>query len=194
MMKKIAASMLFSCIIVLLFTSCSLGGSMFNRAFGNKGSLGKTSHGDQAYANAQMDKVLEAIKNRDSDALKSMFSKKALGQEELDQSIIDLFDFFQGDFISYDDWSAINVEEGLNDDGTGRRWKALYSTYDVETNKQKYRIAIQDFILDTADSNNVGISSFYIIKFENDTDPNIAYRGDDKYTPGINFNIKNVLL
>lgn len=194
MKRKLAAVILISSVITLLLTSCSFGGSMFNNFFGNKDSLGRYSHDDQADANAQMDKLLEAIKNKDSHTLKSMFSKNSILQvQEIDQSIDDLFEYFQGDFISYNDWSAINVEEGLNDDGTGRKWKALYSTYDVETSKQKYRIAIQDFIHDTADTNNVGIHSFYIIKFEDDTDPEIAYRGDDKYTPGINFNIKNTL-
>ena len=40
---------------------------------------------------------------------------------------------------------------------------------------------------------NIGIWSFYIIKLQDDTDPQFAYRGDDKFTPGINFNKKNVI-
>lgn len=173
-----------SFITVLLLSSCSLG----------KQILGRYSHDDQGDANAKMDKVLEAIKNKDKDALKALFSKKAIAEvENFDQSIIELFDFFQGDFISYNDWSAVGVEEGMNDDGTGRHWKCMDSTYDVETSKQKYRFAIQDFTIDTADPDNVGIYSLYIIKMEDDTDQNFAYRGDGKYTPGINFNKKNLI-
>ena len=185
MKRKFTVVIFVSFIVILFLNSCSLRGArMIPRSFDN----------DQNIANARMDKVLEAIQNKDKDALKALFSPKAIAEaEEFDQSIIDLFDYFQGDFISYNDQSAINVEEGLNDDGTGRRWKALYSTYDLETSNQEYRIAIKDFTVDTANSNNVGIYSFYIIKLEDDPDPKIAYRGDDKYTPGINFNIKNVL-
>ena len=32
------------------------------------------------------------------------------------------------------------------------------------------------------------------LKSEDDTDPNVAYRGDDKYTAGIRINVKNVIL
>ena len=41
---------------------------------------------------------------------------------------------------------------------------------------------------DTADADNVGIRSLYIIRLADDTDPQFAYRGDEKYTPGININ------
>lgn len=190
----------------ILMSSCS-GGSMFSKIFRSKDGhffkgvnslgneiLGRYSRDEQADANAKMDKILEALKNKDKEALKALFSLNAIAQtEKFDQNIIDLFDYFQGDFVSYNDWSAVNLDGGINDDGTGRNWKVLYSTYDVETSKQKLRFAIQDYVQDTADANNIGIHSLYIIKMEDDTDPNFAYRGDDKYTPGINIGIKNVL-
>ena len=46
-------------------------------------------------------------------------------------------------------------------------------------------------LLDTADADNVGIRSLYIIRLADDTDPQFAYRGDEKYTPGININKKS---
>ena len=189
--------------ITLFLTSCS-GGSMFSSdkegqffegtdSSGNP-VLGRYSHDDQSDANAKMDKILVAIKKKDNDALKAMFSKKAVAEsKDIDQSIVELFDFFQGEFVSYNDWSGPMAEGGINDDGTGRNWKELYSSYDVDTSKQKYRFAIQDVVQDTADEDNVGIHSLYIIKMEDDTDPQFGYRGDGKDTPGINFNIKNVL-
>ena len=61
------------------------------------------------------------------------------------------------------------------------------------TDKQTYRIAIQDCVIDETNSANVGIWSLYIIKMEDDTDPSFAYWGDGKNTPGININIKNNL-
>jgi len=135
-----------------------------------------------------MDKVLEAIKNKDNVELKALFSQKAIAQaEEFGQSIDDLIDYFQGDFVSYNDWGGPGSFDGLNDDGTGRNWKRIDSTYDVETSEQKYRFAIQEFVQDIADKNNVGVWSLYIIKME-DTDSQFAYWGDGKNTPGINFN------
>lgn len=169
----------------MLLTSCSLGGqNMWNRF----------NDTDEKKADARMDKVLEAIKNKDKEALKSMFSKKAItATENFDQSINDLFDFYQGDFVSYNNWGGPMSDGGINEDGTGREWKEIYSSYDVETSKQKYRFAIQEFVQDTADAKNVGIWSLYIIKMEDDTDPQFGYHGDNKDTPGINFNKKNVL-
>lgn len=152
------------------------------------------NNNDQKISNARMDKILEAVKKEDKEALKAMFSKKAISQaEHFDESIVKLFDFFQGDFISYNDWSGPMAEGGINEDGTGRNWKKLYSSYDVDTSKQKYRLAIQEFIQDTADVDNVGIWSLYIIKMKDDTDPQFGYRGDGMDIPGINFNRKNVL-
>lgn len=46
---------------------------------------------------------------------------------------------------------------------------------------------------DTANIDNLGIHSLYIIKSEEDTDISFAYWGDGKDTPGINIGIKNVL-
>ena len=34
----------------------------------------------------------------------------------------------------------------------------------------------------------MGIKSLYVIRFEDDTDPQMAYRGDGKNTPGVNIN------
>lgn len=168
--------------VSLSLNSCSLGGTNM---------LSRFSDNDQSTANARMDSVLEAIKNKDKDALKSMFSKKAADESEnIDNSTGELFDFFQGNFVSYNDWNAVYTEETVNN---GDRQKILDSTYDVVTSKQKYRVAIREITIDTANKDNVGIWSIYIIKLQDDTDPKFAYWGDSKWTPGINFNKKNAI-
>lgn len=116
-------------------------------------------------------------------------SKNAISESKnFAQSVTGLFDFYEGDFISYNDWGGPEVFTERED---GQIIKRMNSTYDVETSKEKYRIAIQNVVDDTTNSDNVGIRSFYIIKAENDTDLQFAYRGDGEYTPGIHFNIKN---
>ena len=60
-------------------------------------------------------------------------------------------------------------------------------SYDIETTQDKYRLAMEIIMADTTDAGNVGIRSLYIIRFEDDTDQNCAYRGDGAYTPGINI-------
>ena len=65
------------------------------------------------------------------------------------------------------------------------------STYDVKTTKSEYRITIQYVVKDTANNDNVGIHSLYIIKTAEDITSQSAYWGDGKHTPGINIGIKN---
>ena len=61
----------------------------------------------------------------------------------------------------------------------------------TQSTVNKYRFAMEYMLLDTADADNVGIRSLYIIRLADDTDPQFAYRGDEKYTPGININKKS---
>lgn len=185
MKRKFVFVILLGLVITLLLNSCSLGGlNMQGRLYDN----------DESIANARMDKILEAINKKDKNTLKEMFSKKAItNSKNIDKSIDDLFSFFKGTVISINDWGGPGASEGMNDDGTGRNWKYIDSTYDVKTSKQKYRFAIREFTIDTANKDNIGICSLYIIKEEDDTDPKFAYWGDGNFTPGINLNKKNVI-
>lgn len=161
--------------LILLLTACTSGGSHMWGFFDN----------DREVSNERFEQILEAIKNKDKTALKKMFSKKAITDaDEFDQTMIDLFDLFQGEVISWDDWGGTGSEYGMNDDGTNRSWKFIQSTYDVQTSQQKYRFAIKEFTKDTADPDNIGIYSLYIIK-EEDSNLEFAYGGDGKWTAGI---------
>ena len=84
------------------------------------------------------------------------------------------------------------VEESFDREGDIEM--ILYPTYDVQTYDGNYRITFKLVETDTVNEDNEGIWSLYVIKSENDTDPNVAYRGDDKYTAGIQINVKNVIL
>lgn len=184
-MKKIS---LLLTAIVILFTSCSSGGIILDSVFGGCNSSENFVIGDdRSIANTQFEKVLEIINKRDDVAMKALLSSQIVNESaDLDASIRVLFDFFEGEVVSYDDWGGPGVYVGKNDDGTGRNWKKIQSTYDVETSKQRYRFAIEEFTFDTANPDNVGIYSLYIIKAE-DSNLQFAFRGDGKWTPGINI-------
>lgn len=163
--------------IVLLFTSCSMG------------EMHMITN-DTQIANNSFEEIIDAIQSKNENAFKGLFSKKAITEDEnFDESVLALIDFFEGKIISYNDWGGPQSSQGKNDDGTGRNWKRLRSTYDVETSEQKYRFAIEEFTVDTADPDNVGIRSMYIIKAE-DSDLEFAYWGDGKWTPGITIEKK----
>jgi len=126
--------------------------------------------------------------------LKSVFSKNTLVEvDDLDEKIVEMFNYFQGEFVSYDDWGEPAGGGGMNDDGTGRNWKYVQATYDVVTSKGLYLFSFQDITLDTANPNNVGIYKLYIIKDEEipDEEKGFAYLGDGNWTPGINIGKKN---
>jgi len=164
-------------ILSLLLASCSLGGNNSRRNF--------LMTDDRAIANKQFEDLIDAAKMQDADALKALFSQNVLNEvENIEESIQKLFDYFEGEMVSYNDWAGPGVTAKNDADGY---WKQYYSTYDLETTQDKYRLAMEIIPVDTADADNVGIRSLYIIRFEDDTDQNCAYRGDGAYTPGINI-------
>lgn len=188
MKRKLAIVIIMNFLCVLLLSSCS-GGTMLNKIFGNKKE--QFFNKERAEENAKMDEVLEAIKNKDNTKLKELFSKNVISQlESFEQNIMDLFDYYQGEVVSYDDWGGSGGEETWD---YGNKQKILYLSYDVKTTYKEYRFAIKYIIVDTDVPDNVGIYSLYIIKMEDDIEPQLGYRGDNKFTPGIHIGVKNTL-
>lgn len=131
--------------------------------------------------------LFSALEQQDKDAVYDMFSKNTINSDsEFDKKIDELFDFIEGDLVSYDDWGGPGEDLEFNDE-----YKLLsrVHSFDVTTTKQKYRIAIKEYVTDTADPDNVGICSLYIIKAEDDPNVDYSYGGDSSWTPGIHFNV-----
>lgn len=146
---------------------------------------------ESTIANAQMDAILCALENRDAEQLTSLFAKNALSEVENFQSAVDsLFSYYQGNHTSYNNWGATNSSTEREGNHQIRK---IYGTYDVTTNTGTYRFAFLYVVTDTLYPDNVGLRSVYVIKMEEDTDPQCAYRGDDLYTPGIQIGIPNKL-
>ncbi len=161
--------------LILILASGSLCGCSMRKSF--------LMMDDESIANKQFEKLIDAIQTQDIDAVRALFSENALKEaENADESIQAMFDYFHGTMASYNDWAGPNVIAGNNDDGTGRYWKRYYSTYDIETTQDKYRLAMETITADTTDAGNVGIRSLYIIRFEDDTDQDCAYRRRCLYT------------
>ncbi len=153
--------------------------------------FGEFYKSDQEIANERLDLLLTALKNKDKDTLRSLFSKKAINyDEDFENSIDVLLEYFHGETFEHDYDSPLNVEMERDHDLVK---KIIYSSYDVKTETQTYRIAIQDIITNTYEKNNVGIYSLYIIIASEDADLQYTYRGDGKDTPGINIGIKNAI-
>lgn len=139
--------------------------------------------------NNTLEEALTSIQNKDKEKLKSLFAKNALNKiENLDDSIEELFSYYEGEYTSYDDWGAFHETGEIK---YGNKITELRSTYDIVTDKGNYRATMKMISVDTNDSGNIGVWSIYFIKAENDDDLSCAYWGDKKNTPGINLDIKN---
>jgi hypothetical protein len=151
---------------MLFLSSCSIGGARAE-------SLNKDS--DDTKANARLEQVIKAIRNKDKDDVKSLFSKKALSEaDNFDGSVNDLFDFFQGKVDSWKKSSGPTVFESNNH---GNKTKEVNSYYYVNTDKQKYFFILQDYPIDTDHPNNVGLYLLLVVKAE---DREKIYDGDQK--------------
>jgi len=141
---------------------------------------------DDTKANARLEQVIEAIKNKDKDALESLFSKKALEETvDFDSSMNDLLDFFQGEVDSWKKSSGSTVFES-NDYGHVK--KEVSSYYYVNTDKQKYFFLLQDYPVDTDHLDNVGLYLLLAVKSE---DEEKIWDGDQKLShAGIYIPIK----
>jgi hypothetical protein len=178
-MKKISAICI---VLAVLSIMCGCdGNNMFE----------KPKLSNETIVNGQMDALLAALECRDTEGLISLFAPKALNNTENIQHTVDLlYSYYQGKHISYDNWNATGESTERNDNHVVKK---LYGTYDVVTDEDTYRFAFLYVAEDSSDPDNVGLQSVYIIKRDDDIDPQYAYRGDQAYKPGIHIGVQNKL-
>lgn len=133
-------------------------------------------------ADRTLEQMIQAIEDQDAASVQAMFAPNAIDSaENMDEMTAALFDFYEGEMISYKRYGPATYESKHGDFHT----KRLEASYDVTTSAGNYRIAMQICMIDSSDPENVGMSSFYITKAE-DTDTSYAYWGDQLWSPGIN--------
>lgn len=141
-------------ILILNASACSLGGSRI--AMLNKDN-------DHKKADTRLELVLDAIKSKDKESLKSMFSKQALDEaKDFDGSIDYLFKFFQGKDTSWER-NGLSVDETNN---YGHKTKQHYSMYYVNTDKQEYIFYLIECTVDSDNPENIGLYTLRVIKAE----------------------------
>lgn len=133
--------------------------------------MGRLFDNDKTVAETRLNQILDAVQSQNSNNLKQIFSKSVIDNvPDLDEKIVALFDFFQGELVSYDGAGPGVFEEK----DVGYHKKEMQSSYNVETSEQKYRIAIDEYIIDSENPDNVGVYSLSIAKAE-DTNQEFAY-------------------
>lgn len=158
----------------LFLSSCSIGGSrteMLNK------------DGSDKKADARLEQLIEAIKNKDKNAVKSLFSKQALSEAvDFDSKLDKLLNIFQGKIDSWEKSDGATVFESTD---SGRSKKEVKSYYYVNTNKQKYFFLLRDYQVDMDNPDNVGLYMLLVVKAEDeekiyDENQKILYDGKKK--------------
>jgi len=166
MKKKIVILLMILTLVTL--NSCSLIGEK-TVITDNTGKL----------ADARMEQIMSAIKSKDKGALTSLFSKKALGKAaDLDGGIDYLFDFIQGDIIS---WSRDGISSDESDQ-YGKKTLMIRFTITIHTNKDDYALYVIDYAEDTINPDNEGVYMLQILKT---ADENNQPSWQERMRPGI---------
>ncbi len=135
---------------------------------------------DSTVAAKRFEQILTAIESKDKDSLKAMFSKQVLEEStNIDKDIDYLFNFFQGDIVSWEK-ASLSSHENRN---YGEKEKEIWSSFYVDTTEQKYLAFIIEYAEDTTYPENVGVYTLRIIKAE-DEETHSGYWQDMKI-PGI---------
>lgn len=124
------------------------------------------------------------LHNRDEDLIRSLYSKNVLEEtDNLEESFSELWDFFQGNILSYDDFNCWMGSDGNYDHG--KKWIDLRGCYTINTSVRSYVVAFKTRKIDTFDSGNEGLRSLYIVSDETWDGEEGVYRGDGNWTLGL---------
>lgn len=150
MNKKVLILLFF----VLVFSSCLKGGSRAKM-------LSLSS--DNKDADQRMELILDAIKSKNKDSLKEMFSEEALSEtDDIDAGIDYLFEFLEGEDITWKRQKQ-RVSEKVD---YGDKIKEVKTWYYVDTEKQKYLAFLFEYSAYTGHPDKVGLYALRLIKAE----------------------------
>lgn len=178
--RKIDISVILVIILCLLLSACEsflLERQLFSRFYDT----------DTNQAEAMLEDFLTAIASGKADAVKGLFSEHVQATApNLDDNISALFQFFDGDLISYQRYGP-----GSSASKDGRSYqKKIFCSFDVTTSTGEFRIAFLFYTVNNDEPDHVGLASVYIIRAE-DSDLDRAYWGidneNDIWKPGINI-------
>jgi hypothetical protein len=112
-------------------------------------------------ADARMEEILDALKNDDKEALKALFSEKALSEaDDMEGQLDYLFDFFQGSVESWER-TGFSSGESIRD---GKKSVVQRSFFTVKTDQDEYRFFLIDYPKDTINPDNKGLYTLRVIK------------------------------
>jgi len=142
-------------ILTLVLSSCMKGDSTV--FFSDK---------DNDFADARMEQLFNAVKWRNKDDIKEMFSKKAIEKAEaIDIGVDCLLSFIQGEVVSWNRDESPMVFDSVENGG---KTKQLVTWYTLDTDEQSYFVLLVDYPVDSIDPENVGLYLIRILRVEDE--------------------------
>ena len=130
------------------------------------------------------DEFISLLDNQDKDEIKNIFAKEKIDSiETFDDDLDQLLVYYKGE-------STSKVMQRSNSGASvdyDERTRFLDISCDVTTDIDVYRMFFIWYYVYSTNKNLIGIWSFYIIRFDDDTTKEYAYGGDGFQTPGINI-------
>ncbi len=145
-------------------------------------------YSDEKVAEKKAEQLFLAMESKDKEAIIELLSEVTINQAlELDAQIDALFDYFDGEIVSYYDFCGGPYVSTSQENGLMTQY--MESTYELKTTSCDYRICFGFTTIDDINEDNIGIKFIYIIKAADDPTPDYAYRGDGKMTSGIHIGL-----
>jgi len=169
MQKLIIGAMLIG--MTLLLSSCSVGDSIVEKV---------NASGETGKAKARTEQIIDAINNKDRDAIMAMFSEKALSEaEDIDAGIDYLFSLFENDIESRE-W---HMGAGSASYDHGHRTKRNDYYFNVYSGEKEYRIYIREDTVDTEHPENVGVYTMWATDTDEKDENSTIYGIGGIYVP-----------
>ena len=109
---------------------------------------------EEKRADARTEQIISAIKEKDRESLKSLFSKKALDEaNDFENDVDNLFEFLQG---TIDSWERDGIA-GSESIDHGKKSLMIRFAINVNTEKEVYRLFVIDYNKDTINPDNEGV-------------------------------------
>jgi hypothetical protein len=131
---------------------------------------------DDTKAETRMGQIIEAIENRDKDALRAMFSEQALKEaDDLDERMDWLFDFVDGDIVF---WKQ-GIGSVLGSNNHGIKTKESNYWFSVNTDAEEYTFRLAECTVDTEHPENIGLYMLQVYKTKDASKERIGL--DERY-------------
>ena len=164
--SKYVSFIALTLVSLLLLSSCRVVGDFIGLKDRDRRTRGLFV-AEGTLTDIRMEEILTAIKDKDSNAIKLLFSKKAISESDnLDDGIKYLFDYIKGNIDSYEQthWDSDESRE------YGKKTLMIRFSVKISTDEDEYDLFVADFSTDTINPDNEGVYMMKIIRMADKAD------------------------